>query len=227
MQLGTENQFIVGFSVHQNANDASCLIPHLVDLKTQLGRLPKKLVGDSVYGSEENLTYTENEQCTPYLKHPTFHRGGKAKYRDNPFRAENFDYDPRSDTFTCPDGNKLFLDRDYTKSCKSGFPTHIHLYASDGCSKYPFKDQCTSGEGNRHLHVNWNYWRLKDTTRRLLASEKGAKLRSRRGWEVEGVFGHIKFNREFTKFMLRGMKKVRIELGLLSLAHNFIKLLDV
>jgi transposase len=224
VQLGTENQFIVGFSVHQQANDATCLIPHLEDVKTQLGRLPKNWVGDSVYGSEENLTYAKNELCTPYLKYPTFHREGKAKYRDDPFRAENFDYHPDSDSFTCPNGRKLTFDRNYIKNLKSGFSTHVHLYASDDCSQCPFKNQCTRGEGNRHIHVNWNYWRLKDTTRQLLTSEKGVKLRSRRGWEVEGVFGHIKFNRKFTKFMLRGLKKVHTELGLLSLAHNFIKL---
>ncbi|MBC8509645.1 MAG: transposase, partial [Chloroflexi bacterium] len=38
------------------------------------------------------------------------------------------------------------------------------------------------------------------------------------------VFGHIKYNRNFSRFMLRGLQKVRTELGLLSLAHNFIKL---
>jgi len=65
---------------------------------------------------------------------------------------------------------------------------------------------------------------LKEQARQLLTSEKGVKLRSRRGWEVEGVFGHIKYNRNFRRFMLRGLQKVRTELGLLSLAHNFIKL---
>jgi hypothetical protein len=29
VQMGTENQFIVGFSVHQRAGDAGCFIPHL------------------------------------------------------------------------------------------------------------------------------------------------------------------------------------------------------
>lgn len=227
VQLGTENQFIVGFSVHQQANDATCLISHLEDLKTQMGRLPNNLVGDSVYGSEENLTYALDEQCTPYLKYRTFHRESKAKYRDNPFLAENFEYNPKSDSFKCPNGRELAFEREYDKTLKTGFTIHAHSYVCDDCSQCPFKDQCTRGKGNRHLHVNWNYWQLKDSTRQLLNSEKGVKLRSRRGWEVEGVFGHIKFNRKFIRFMLRGMKKVYTELGLLSLAHNFIKLAAV
>lgn len=223
VQLGTENQFIVGFSVHQQANDATCLKSHLQEVETQLGRLPDNWVGDSVYGSEENLTYAQEKQCNAYLKYPTFHREGKAEYRDDPLRVENFPYNPERNCFVCPNDRQLPFDRDYLKTTKSGFPIHIHVYACDDCSDCHFKDQCTRFEGNRHLHINWNYWRLKDETRQRLTSEKGVKLRSRRGWEVEGVFGHIKYNRNFRRFMLRGLAKVRTELGLLSLAHNFIK----
>jgi len=54
IQIGTENQFVVGFSVHQRPGDSGCLIPHLQALKAQLGRLPKKVIADAGYGSEEN-----------------------------------------------------------------------------------------------------------------------------------------------------------------------------
>jgi transposase len=224
VQLGTENQFIVGFSVHQEAADTPCLKPHLKEVKRQLGRLPENWVGDAAYGSEENLVFAEEEQTNSYLKYWAFHREDKAEYRDDPFRAENFAYDPESDSFTCPQGERLSFEREYVKKTRSGFQGHIFLYACDDCSQCPVKEQCTQSEGNRNVHVNWNYWRLKDQARQLLTSEKGVKLRSRRGWEVEGVFGHIKYNRNFQRFMLRGLRKVRTELGLLSLAHNFIKL---
>jgi transposase len=46
VQLGTENQFIVGFSVHQQANDGACLKPQLEEVETQLGRLPENWIGD-------------------------------------------------------------------------------------------------------------------------------------------------------------------------------------
>jgi hypothetical protein len=38
------------------------------------------------------------------------------------------------------------------------------------------------------------------------------------------VFGNIKNNKDFRKFMLRGLEKVEIEAGLLALAHNLAKL---
>lgn len=227
LQLGTENQFIVGFSVHQQANDGACLKPHLEALETQLGCLPENWVGDGAYGTEENLAFAEEKHCHAFLKYATFYREGKAEFRENPFRAENFVYDPESDCFTCPNGQLLPFDYAFTRKTTNDYPVQTQCYTCLDCSECPIKTQCTRGESNRQINVSWNNWRLKEQARQLLTSEKGIKLRSRRGWEVEGVFGHIKYNRNFRRFMLRGSQKVRTELGLLSLAHNFIKLAAV
>ena len=54
LQMGTEGQFVVGFSVHQRPGDPGCLVPHLKGVKEKLGRLPKNVIADSGYGSEEN-----------------------------------------------------------------------------------------------------------------------------------------------------------------------------
>lgn len=54
VQVGTEGQFIVHRSLHQNRTDSPCLIPHLELLKEKLGRLPENIVADVGYGSAEN-----------------------------------------------------------------------------------------------------------------------------------------------------------------------------
>jgi hypothetical protein len=41
---------------------------------------------------------------------------------------------------------------------------------------------------------------------------------------VEPVFGNIKYNKGFTRFMLKGIEKTEIEWGLLCIAHNISKL---
>jgi len=40
---------------------------------------------------------------------------------------------------------------------------------------------------------------------------------------VEAVFGNIKHNINFKRFMLRGIEKVETEIGLISMAHNLKK----
>src|SRR5690606_19497520 len=39
----------------------------------------------------------------------------------------------------------------------------------------------------------------------------------------ESVFGHIKGNRSFRRFSLRGLEKVHVEFGIVAMAHNLLK----
>ncbi|MBO9599612.1 MAG: transposase, partial [Cohnella sp.] len=45
----------------------------------------------------------------------------------------------------------------------------------------------------------------------------------RRMIEPESVFGQVKNNRGFRRFLLRGLPKVSLEVGWISLAHNLLK----
>jgi hypothetical protein len=55
-------------------------------------------------------------------------------------------------------------------------------------------------------------------------SDEGRDLRTQRLIEPEAVFGLIKQNMKFRRFSLRGLKKVSTEWGLISIAHNMIKM---
>ena len=78
--------------------------------------------------------------------------------------------------------------------------------------------------GNRIIGINNNLNRHKSIIRERLNSERGKKYRSQRPVDVEAVFGIIKGNKNYRKFLLRGLDKVEIEVGLLALAHNLSKM---
>lgn len=61
IQIGTENRYIVGFTIHPNPTDTKTRIPHLRHLKKNLGRLSENIVADAGYGSEENYEYYAGE----------------------------------------------------------------------------------------------------------------------------------------------------------------------
>lgn len=65
---------------------------------------------------------------------------------------------------------------------------------------------------------------MKQAAASNLRSEEGLRLRAQRGVDVEPVFGRIKNNWGFRRFLLRGLEKVRIEWGLLSVALNLAKM---
>jgi transposase len=230
VQLGTEGQFIVNYSVHNRAGDPACLIPHLDRLRHKLGgRLPKRIVADAAYGSEENYAYLEKHQVENFLKYNTFYQD-THHYRDpevlraHQFRAENFGYDPDADQFICPADQRLHFQYTSRYTTDNGYVTERRSYACQDCADCPLKSKCTKAKGNRTIRISFQLLAYRKQARANLTSPEGERLRAARSTEVETVFGHVKHNLGFRRFHLRGLEKVNTEWGLVSIAHNMQKL---
>ena len=225
IQIGTEEQFVVGFSLHQRPGDPGCLIPHLEETKQQRGgRQPKKAIADSAYGSEENYAYLEREGITAYVKYNTFHQESKPRRKPKPFAAEEMPYDETQDTFTCPGGQLLRYKATHHHRSANGFESERRVYECADCSQCPFKEKCTKAAGNRQIQVSFRLREMRAQAKELLLSEQGAALRKQRSIDVETVFGRIKQDWGFRRFLLRGLEKVKAEWGLLCIAHNLAKM---
>jgi len=159
VQIGTEGQFVVGFSVHGRAGDTACLIPHLENLRTHLGRLPQNVVADAGYGSEENYAYLEQHRLGNYLKYNTFyqdthHYRKPELLRKRQFRAENFPYDPDQDEFICPAKQRLQFQYTSRYSSENGYVTQRRIYECQVCDPCPLKTECTRAKGNRKIRTS-------------------------------------------------------------------------
>lgn len=106
---------------------------------------------------------------------------------------------------------------------ESGYTIQTRHYRSEDCSQCPLKATCTKAQGDREIAVSLTYMRQKNEMRERLRSEEGYMLSVRRMVEPESVFGQIKNNRGFRRFLLRGLQKVSLEVGWLCLAHNLLK----
>lgn len=224
IQMGTENQFVVGYSVHQRPGDFGCLIPHLERIRRWFGRLPEKVIADGGYGSEENYDYLESAKVGPYIKYNSFHREQTRKYRQNPFLADNLVYDEQKDEFICPAGKQLIYQETSQRRTENGYLTEKRHYECEDCYGCALREQCTRAVGNRRIQISFRLEEMKKRASDNLHSEEGQRLRSRRGVEVESVFGRLKWNWGFRRFLLRGKEKVEIEWGLLCIAHNMTKM---
>ena len=60
--------------------------------------------------------------------------------------------------------------------------------------------------------------------RRVLATDHGRALYSKRKHSIEPVFGQIKSNRRIDRFLRRGRGAVRSEWRLIAASHNLLKL---
>jgi len=84
--------------------------------------------------------------------------------------------------------------------------------------------QLNSQAGNRVVDINHRLRRLKQQANAKLKSERGITYRKKRPADVEPVFANLKHNKNFKRFMLKGIAKVEIETGLLAFAHNLAKI---
>jgi hypothetical protein len=222
VQVGTEGQFVVGYSVHQRAGDPGCLIPHLEQVKERLGRLPDKVIADGAYGSEENYAYLEREGVGNYVKYREF--GLEQHPRRAQSARDTFRYEESTDSFICAAGRRLEYQGTRRYTSENGYRSQRRHYVCRDCTSCGYRSSCTRTAGNRQLQVSFELQAVKQRVRENLLSAEGRILRARRGVEVESVFGRWKHNWGFRRFLLRGPEKVSIELGLLSLAHNLSKL---
>lgn len=224
VQLGTEGQFVVGFSVHQRAGDPGCLVPHLNKLKAWLGRLPHNVIADSAYGSEENYAYLQQEQVGNYLKYNTFGKEQRPRYKPNPFAGDQMGYDAEKDELICPAGKRLIYWYTAHPKSNNGYRGEKRRYFAQDCQACGLKAQCTRGAGNRQVHLSLQLKAFRQQAKENLTSEQGKRLSAQRGVEVESVFGRLKQDWGFRRFLLRGLEKVTTEIGLLCIAQNMAKL---
>jgi transposase len=223
VQVGSENQFILGWSVHQRPTDTSCLVAHLQRLKKSLGTLPATVVADAGYGSEENYEFLDKERVRAFVKYNIFHYERKRAFKKAIYRKENMSYDTEHDRYRCPGGRYLTLHATKAGLSENGFSSELQIYKAQGCRRCARRKACCHGRGNRTIQINRNLERLRNRARQLLDSPEGRTLRSQRPVDVESVWGQIKHDRHFRRFMLRGLPKVSAEWGLVALAHNMIK----
>jgi len=220
VQIGTENGFVVGYDIFPNPNDTKTLKPHLRRQAKRLGVKPKAVIADAGYGGEENYRYLENKRTVAVIKYSTYRKEKSRKWKNDIFRAENMEYNEKEKYYICPDGRKLTYRKTFTRMNHSGYPIEIHRYECESCKYCRKKKQCTKAKGNRVIERNEQWLRLKRKAQQVLEDEHYSELRKQRAVEVETVFGQLKENQGYRRFLLRGTAKVLTEWGLLSLGYN-------
>jgi transposase len=224
VQISTNQQFIASYSLHQSTSDTRTLRAHLTEHLKGLNIKPASVTADAGYGSEENYQWLEKKKITAYVKHNQFDRNQHKSSRDtDPFAGERLLYDPLKDQYRCPSGKAMKNIGMKKRTTTTGYQQTITLYRTTKCEGCPLQSQCNPGARIRTLEVNHNLRRLKQKADKRLNTKKGIKKRKQRCHDVEPVFAAIKHNHHFKRFMLRGIEKVKVETGLLALAHNLRK----
>src|SRR5215217_2586734 len=174
---------------------------------------PRRVTGDSAYGTVENIAAIEKMGISAYV-------ALKGAGQGRPFFGKDeFAYDPERDLYTCP-SDEILLPR-----MRNVGRSLIGYRAKAGtCDACPLKLECTTSKTGRQIlrHFDEEYVDRVKVYRGTFLYEKA--LRKRRVW-VEPLFAEAKDWHGMRRFRLRRLEKVNIEALLIASGQNVKRLL--
>jgi transposase len=224
VQISTSNQFIVNYTLHPNPTDTRTLKAHIEQHESSFGKVLESLTADAGYGSEENYDLLETKNIKPFVKYNMFDKQQNTNFnKKTSFGSDKLHYDPDKDVLYCPMGQEMSFIGHAKRKTISGYEQSLKKYQAKNCYNCPLNGACHKSKGNRVVEINHSLKKHKEKVHELLNSQEGIEKRKKRCYDVEPVFGNIKNNHKFKRFMLRGKEKVEIEWGLLAIAQNIRK----
>ena len=146
---GTENQFIINYTLSQSSGESHLLKGHLQQLHKRIGKLPQNIIGDAAYGSEENYAYLEDQSSVGYLKYTGYYLEQTHKHKENRFHRDNFPYDSATDSFTCPNGKQLIQKSKTTEIRAGGYQRTTLSYECTDCGQCSWANSCKKPDQER------------------------------------------------------------------------------
>ena len=223
MQIAVCDEYIAAITAEQYASDMDCFIPLMEQFRKLYGFYPKYPVADAGYGSYNNYLYCEEHGMEKFMKFTMYEKTvSSSAYRDDPFRAVNFNRDENGDLI-CPNGKRFsFLCNKPIRGNKYGRTEE--LYICESCEGCPYRSKCYKGKKDqRVVRLNQELTQFHTEVLNNLESIHGALLRMNRSIQAEGTFGIIKWDRSYKRAFRRGLESVILEFYLISCGHNLYK----
>ncbi len=208
----SKNKYVVNVRISTNSNDSYELIPTIQSIKDNLGILPEKIVADKGYNTIGGIFKAEDEYNVKIITELNCIEKEKFK---------GFIYNPVDDSYTCPQNQKLTYH--CKKKAKNG--RMVMVYNCQNCKNCPLMGKCTTSKRGRDFHRSIAYER-ETKYRELMSLEKNQKIFKKRKGMIENVFGTIRRRMGYVPLLLRGTRKVTIEIFLYFIGYNITRFVN-
>ena len=205
---------ILGTYTSNNSSDQLGLIPCIKNTEKTYGSLEGFQLGaDAGFFSANNIAYTKENGIDLYASYP------EAK---SPYAKDKFKYDGNTDTYICPEGNNLTMQ-------KQSKDEKICQYSNEeACRSCENSKNCTKAkDGVRRIERDMENDKLREEAKEKAKSEEGREILRLRKSIPEPVWGNIKVQDDFTQMHYRGIEKAGLEFKLHCLVQNIRKLFKV
>jgi hypothetical protein len=213
-----KNDFITHFQVNDGSNDAQALLEAAGGSENNTGFRHKTLVADAGFSSMENLeklALMGQDALIPDRRMNIETRGETAK---GEYDRSRFRYFQRDDCFVCPKKKHLLRKGTVTREGRE-YGRYVNPAACKQCSQ---KSLCTKSSYRMIVRDTKEY--LREAMRKKLTSKKQKRRYGKRAHSAESPYAQIKHNLKYRIFMRRGKGKVTMEIALLFMLHNIMKI---
>ena len=213
--VDTKHKLIVEQQVTNQVLDMGLLTKTAEPAKEILGIETIDVVADKGYFKIEDIEACEKAGMEPYVPRPQRGPSVRAGF----FRKDEFKYDPETDSYTCPAGQRL---TPYSSSALRQLKK-INYANRKACRDCPLRARCTDNQFRTVSRLENEA--VLDRMQERLA--KRPEVLNQRRETVEHPFGSIKQWMNQGAFLMRGLEKVRAEFSLTALAYNIRRVLNL
>jgi transposase len=217
------HKLIVASDVVNDGNDTGQLHAMAQAAKTALGVATLQAAADVGYYNGDTLRACDADAIVAYV--PQAAKNNRLA-KQGRFTLNEFVYDVEQNVYICPAGARLHPMAGEKKDAAGKKHTR---YASlrSVCGACSLRAGCLTEKARRRDVYRWEHQDVVDRHRARMAQPQAATMMRRRAALAEHPFGTLKCRAGYRHFLVRGFNKVRGEWGLMALAYNFTRVLNI
>ena len=215
VQIGVSDEYILHYGIYSNPTDTKTWMPFFDEFFRRYRYYPRTPVADAGYGSYDNYMYNLIHGMRLSMKYNMFSKEDETSFAKKLYHIKNMKLEGES--LISADGQVYHYSHEYEER-RGTYPSIKQIYIHQSWDE-SFKEKGIPKKISRDIVLN----QMQDEARKLLKSEEGISLRIRRSIEVEGAFGDIKANCEYTRIQRRGRQRVQTEICLVLIGYNLKK----
>lgn len=216
-----KNNLVVHYEASQN-NDRNALHRVSTDAMENLGVKEIEVLADKGYHNGGQIDKCTKDKITTYVAPPEHVHNTPVPTPD--YLVEKFTYNEKTDTYTCPQGETLYTNGNWYKKHAEKFNYQVKHYKTPACMNCKAKMLCTMNKRGRLIErsehqtsVDKNNYRVRNNMTKY----------KRRQCINEHVFGIIKRQWGYDHTLMKGLKKVDGETGIIFSVYNLRRIINI
>lgn len=219
--VDTDSKIIVAVEVNDQPPDHYQLVNQIDNIENNLGKVPKIISADTIYRTPENIKKAKEKDITLLI--PTRKQSKKMtnKINKKPYSKDQYKYNYKENTYTCPQKQKLTLK---TITHNKNKPEILkYNYYTSKYKNCPVKNKCT--KSNVRI-IQDTIYEGEHELRKLMETPKAQKEYKKRSHTAEPSFDVLKQHKNLNKIPVTGKENVESRVILMATAYDLRVLLN-